>query len=1274
MRRSARRFGRVTVASLVLSGALALAPVVDIGPAAAAANASISGHVTGAGGAAVSGLAVHLYPIDCVGGVGIDTTTDASGNYAFSGNVPPGSYGLSFSALGPYPSQHYPNSALSEPLTASNILTVTAGQNRTNVNDQLVVGGTIKGTVTAGGVGVDDAYVVVAPVDANANQIGPQQYAYADANGAYSLPSAVPGKNVVYFASVLGNGYQWYHGKVGPSGSATPVTVTSGGTNAGIDAALTPGGSISGTVTGPGGTPLSGITAVASSSSAAGGFPTSSSANTNASGAFTITGLPTDGYKVEFQDHSGPPATYATTSVSATVTAPNATSGINKQLVIGGKVTGKVTDISAGTPLSGVIVEAFPANSDTNHPLNFGRTAADGTYSVGGLPTGSVHLSYTGFSGHSQYYKNTTAAASATSVSVTAGATTTGINDSFAGSCTVAPRASTTALTSSVNPSASGQSVTFTATITPASGGAIPSGTVTFKDGTTTLGTGAVNDLGKATFTTSALTGGTHSITAVYGGDAGNLTSTSSALSQSVTGSTATATALAADHNPSVAGQAVTYTATVSRVSGTGTPTGTVTFTDEGATAGPSCTGTTLGSVALTSGVAHLSTSTLSAGTHQVCASYHGDATYALSTSAVIAQVVRQPTATLLSEPYATPYQTTDPGHGVTFTATVSRTNAAGTPTGQVAFKDGTTTIGTGTLDGSGRATFATSSLTSGLHQLTATYAGASADAPSTSAPLNHIVTGTPVGGGTVSGKITAGSASGPAIAGSVVVLCPELGCPAATSDAGGTYTLAGVPSGSFTLQANPPPSGTYAGYYPARLGPLATTGTGAATGKDIVLKPPRLPVASGGGGATVWSPSFGPQTGAPRFYANDVSTITQKGCTGGTAVLRIDSQIGGGLTIFMDEESPGVYVGHLDPAQIYGKHEGPTTFDITITCGGGGTQESGFDGYIDPSGTVVDGGGHPIAGATVTLLQAATAAGPFTAVPNGSAVMSPGNRVNPTVTSASGHYGWDVIAGYYKVQAAKSGCTTATSGVLQIPPAVTDLNVVMTCSKPYYPLTSWATFVTRQFKDLTAAAPSSASLSSWVTNLSSGAKTKGDLADALRRGSENLAHVDPIVRLYRSFLGRAPDAGGLKFWINRRRAVAPARTWSATQIAESFTHSDEFVRKYGSMSNKAFVTQIYTDVLGRAADPSGVTFWTKQLDTKKKDRAQVVIGFSESTEYQRKQAQNTDVTVACVYLLGRAPTATEASTWVTSELNGKTDSALLTQLLNSTTYATHVG
>src|SRR5207244_35996 len=119
--------------------------------------------------------------------------------------------------------------------------------------------------------------------------------------------------------------------------------------------------------------------------------------------------------------------------------------------------------------------------------------------------------------------------------------------------------------------------------VAPAAG--TPSGGVAFKEGATTMRRATLDSAGKATFTTSVLSVATHSITAVYGGD-GNFNatgvggSTASVLSQVVNkaDSLSTVTSLV---NPSVFGQSVTFTATVTAVApGAGTPSGSVTFKD----------------------------------------------------------------------------------------------------------------------------------------------------------------------------------------------------------------------------------------------------------------------------------------------------------------------------------------------------------------------------------------------------------------------------------------------------------------------------------------------------------------------------------------------------------------------------------------------------------------------------------------------------------------------------------------------------------------------
>lgn len=98
--------------------------------------------------------------------------------------------------------------------------------------------------------------------------------------------------------------------------------------------------------------------------------------------------------------------------------------------------------------------------------------------------------------------------------------------------------ATSTVLASAPNPSQVGQAVTFTATVTSASGPGTPTGTVSFQEGDTTLGTAALSPDATATFTTSSLAAGAHTVTAVYSGDAAFAGSTSAPVTQTVSSTT----------------------------------------------------------------------------------------------------------------------------------------------------------------------------------------------------------------------------------------------------------------------------------------------------------------------------------------------------------------------------------------------------------------------------------------------------------------------------------------------------------------------------------------------------------------------------------------------------------------------------------------------------------------------------------------------------------------------------------------------------------------
>ena len=401
---------------------------------------------------------------------------------------------------------------------------------------------------------------------------------------------------------------------------------------------------------------------------------------------------------------ASPVGTYAIVASGATST--------DYQILFG---NGTLTITQAGTT-TGLV--ASPT------AIGFGQgvtlTATIGVVSPGaGSPSGSVQfflgatsLGTAGLSGNTAVLTTTTLPIGADSL------TAQYLGDSsFTGSTSAAAVvtvgiATSTSVTSSLSPSVHGQSVTFTATVTPSSGTATLTGSVTFYAGSTALGTATIASK-KATLATTAVPTGSQAITAVYSGDSHYGPSTSAALTQ-VVNQAFTTTSVASSANPAVYGQSVTYTATVKAVSpGSGTPTGTVTFYDGR---------TSLGAGTLSAGTARVTTAFLVVGAHSITAAYNGDANFTTSTSSALGQTINQASTvtTIVSAVNPTVY-----GQPMTFTVSVAASSpGAGMPTGTVTLTSGSTQLGTATLN-NGTATITTTTpLAVGKPSIAASYGG----------------------------------------------------------------------------------------------------------------------------------------------------------------------------------------------------------------------------------------------------------------------------------------------------------------------------------------------------------------------------------------------------------------------------------------------------------------------------------------------------------------------------------------------------------------------
>jgi sugar lactone lactonase YvrE len=348
----------------------------------------------------------------------------------------------------------------------------------------------------------------------------------------------------------------------------------------------------------------------------------------------------------------------------------------------------------------------------------------------------------------------------------------------------VIQQATTLNVIPSANPVLQFASITFTANL---SGWTIaPTGSITFTDGTTPLGSATINSSGVASFPVPPLAVGNHTIAAVFAGDAndfGSQYSFTETVNLALSSTTLTSSNAVAQFSTPI-----TFTATVTGVPAS-TPTGNVVFKDGAAV---------LNTVPVnTFGVATYVNSTLPAGTHTITAVYQGNSDYAASTSTQIVTETIQETAT--NTAISTSTTNSISGRSVTLTATV--TALENIPSGTVRFMNGSTLIGTGTLN-KGIASVTTATLPIGTNNVTAVYNGDSNDTASTSsivaitivqAPTTTIVSSsqsplptlTPV---VISATVSNGGAQNPT--GLVTFLEDSVSIGVGTLNAGGVATV----------------------------------------------------------------------------------------------------------------------------------------------------------------------------------------------------------------------------------------------------------------------------------------------------------------------------------------------------------------------------------------------------------------------------------------------------------------------------------------------------
>jgi Bacterial Ig-like domain (group 3)/Domain of unknown function (DUF4214) len=751
-----------------------------------------------------------------------------------------------------------------------------------------------------------------------------------------------------------------------------------------------------------------------------------------------------------------------------------------------------------------------------------------------------------------------------------------GASTSDAVTLPVAQAATTTMLSADPTSSVFGQNIALTAAVMLVSpGNGVPTGSVEFFDGLSSLGIVAL-DNGEATLNTSSLPLGDNSVTAQYLGDADFTVSTSDAVTVTVA-QAATTTSLNANPNPAAEGEIVALTAAVAATSpGSGVPTGSVEFFN-GADS--------LGTAELIAGVATLETPNLPLAANVITAGYQGDENYEPSVSdPLIVNVRLGSVTTLMADPTSITF-----GEEVALTATVAGTDSnAGTPTGQVEFFEGLTSLGTSELT-AGMAGLTTTSLPAGAAFVTARYLGDDDFAPSMSGAVEVMVAQAGTATTLTSAPTSSVFGQDVTLTATVAISGPGAGVPTgdvefisgltslgmATLEDGVAMLTTGVlpvgdnpvtarylGDGNFTASTSDAVTVTVA--QAATTTTLSADPTSSVFGQSIALM----------AAVVVVSPGIGVPTGSVVFF-NGTTSLGTVAIQNGEAILNTPS-----LPVGMNSVT-AQYLGD-------GNFTASTSDAATVTVAQAATTTS-LSASPNPS----------VVTETVALTAAVVAASPGSGVPTGtveffnnSTSLGTADLVNgqASLSTTSLPVGANALTVQYR---GDSNFQESTS------PVVTQqVNRV-------------ATSTTITASDLNPGAFQPVTLTAVVTPASGTVTPTGTVeffADGVLLGSGDLTNDQASLTV--DSLPVGVDSVTAQY-------LGDPNALASTSPALSITVGTD---------NERYVNQLYVDLLGREADEDGLSFWTQLLDAGRSRLVVVasILNSHEARVFQVQQAYET--------------------------------------------------
>lgn len=257
-----------------------------------------------------------------------------------------------------------------------------------------------------------------------------------------------------------------------------------------------------------------------------------------------------------------------------------------------------------------------------------------------------------------------------------------------------------------------------------------------------------------------------------------------------------------------------------------------------------------------------------------------------------------------------------------------------------------------------------------------------------------------------------------------------------------------------------------------------------------------------------------------------------------------------------------------------------------------------------------------------------------------------------------------DLGADEYSAAVCLTGVGTSDVDSDGLPDVVEVAEGTRPCNKDNDVFTSERLFSMQQYRDFLKREGDSDGIVSWMGSLGNGS-TRADVTRAFFDSAEFQGAIAPVARLYYAYFNRIPDLPGFEYWLYQYGTG----TSSLDAISQAFAGSPEFIGTYGPLNNSQFVTLVYQNVLGRAPDAGGLAYWVARLDNASMTRGQVMVGFSESIEYQQTSYNRVFVTMIYYGMLHRMPDQGGFNYWVAQLSGGASALDLINGFLEAIEY-----